>query len=92
MSISERSKQLLLQTEFYELVRLLDRESSAIHHNITQAYVDSHELYVCKFLVGQTWFYVMETHDYYRYVFNGREESVKFIANINPNLKKADFV
>lgn len=92
MSISERSKQLLLQSDSYELVRVIDRESSAIHHNITQAYIDSHELYVCKFKVGQTWFYLMETHDYYRNVFDGRDSAVQFISNINPELKKTDFV
>jgi len=92
MSISKRSQELFLQSDSYELVRILDRESSAIHHNITQAYIDSHELYVCKFLVGQTWFYVMETHDYYRYVFDGRDAALQFITNINPNFKKTDFV
>lgn len=92
MSISERSKQLLLQSDSYELVRVIDRESSAIHHNITQAYIDSHELYVFKFKVGQTWFYLMETNDYYRNVFDGRDSAVQFISNINPELKKTDFV
>lgn len=92
MTISKRSQELLLQSDSYELVRVLDRESSAIHHNITQAYIDSHELYVCKFLVGHTWFYVMETHDYYRYVFDSHDAAVQFITNINPNLKKTDFV
>lgn len=90
--ISKRSQELLLQSDSYELVKVLDREASAIHHNITQAYIDSHELYVCKFKVGQTWFYIMETHDYYRYVFDGCDSAVQFITNINPKHKKTDFV
>lgn len=86
MSISERSQKLLMQSDCYELKRVVDRESSAIHHNITQAYIDTHDLYVCKFLVGDTWHYLMETHDYYRHIFDGQDSAVKFITAINPNL------
>lgn len=86
MSISKRSKQLFLKADLVELIKIFDRESSAIHHNITQSYIDSHDLYVCKFLVDGTWYYVMENHDYYRYVFDGRDSAIQFLSNINTTI------
>lgn len=86
MSISKRSQELLLQSQLFELVRVLDVDSAMIHHNITQSYVDSNKLYVCKFLVADTWFYLMETHDYYRHVFNGFDHAIQFISSINSKI------